>query len=94
MIADLSCPLSVSGCRHASRNFEPVRIPRFKVVGGLQVPAGEQVELRPDPRGVYCNDLQKYSGEIDVCPHHPPVPPRALSTTHQPGQQKIGEWLT
>lgn len=89
MTSDISCPMRPGPCRHASINYEPVRIPRFKMVGTLQVPAGEQVELRPNPKGIFCNcDGTRYVSELQVCPLVQSPPP--LKST---GQQEIGAWL-
>lgn len=66
------CAVSSKTCRHLSQNFSVVRIPKFKVVGTLKIPDGEQAEIRPDERGGFCNDGGKYVSDIKGCQNVPP----------------------
>jgi hypothetical protein len=66
------CSLVNKPCRHAGVNMNVVRIPVVIRKGAIDYPTGkEETHLRPDDRGQYCNDMQRYIQDMRECPHQP-----------------------
>jgi len=94
----LPCPLTGTGCRHASLNYLITRVPKFKILHGqpTTIPDGEESRTVPNGAGVYCSDRGQYISEMRFCPIHTTAQPISHSTkiSKITEQQEIEGWIS